>query len=535
MHRPVNPLHVVGVPVPIDPNEIIKRKNELVAERQDIEAVWADCFNVSFPLRGLGLNTPGMVDTRSQLAYAREKQAQIYDTTACNSARLLASSLLTGLTPSNSQWFTRTVPNATQEEAAWLEQASFITWRNIVNSNYNGVAFEGLLDCIHTGMFAMFIRQGEERPYDFEIWPLSNLYMASSTRSGIIDTIYYCYGLTASQAVSEFGEDAVDPLILEASLNRPNEVFEFINLISPRKVVDEFTLPIASITVCVRTKTIVKDSGYHEMPVVVPRLMTLPNSVYTHGLMYEALPTIRSLNKLTEFVLGSADMAVAGMWGAVDDGVLNPRTVTVGARKIISVADKNSLFPLTPQSNFQIAQWMIETMQADIRKILMSDQLVQANGPAMTATEVVERVNMTRRMLGPNYERLQDEFLRPLVERCFNIAWRAGAFPDPPKSLMGKLASVQYLSPLARAQQAEELQAMERYEQSLGMMMQLGHMEVGDNYDWDGSARRKAGLNNVPVVLTLSPQAVQQVRQAKQQAMQQQQMQAQAQAQAGGM
>ena len=144
----------------------------------------------------------------------------------------------------------------------------------------------------------------------------------------------------------------------------------------------------------------------------------------------------------------------------------------------------------------------------------------------MTATEVHARVGIVRQMLGPNYERMQSEFLRPLVNRCFGLAWRAGIFPDPPQSLMGRRTQLVYLSPLARAQQMEEIQAMERYEQSLGMMAQMGHPEVLDNYNWDGAARRKHNLLSVPANLQLLTEEVQQARQARAQQMQEQQMMA---------
>jgi hypothetical protein len=283
----------------------------------------------------------------------------------------------------------------------------------------------------------------------------------------------------------------------------------------------------------VRSKKVVKESGYEEMPVIMPRLMTLPNSVYSQGLIYEALPTIKSLNKLTECVLGSADMAVAGMWGAVDDGVLNPKTVKVGPRKIVTVAQRDSIFPLTPNSDFQVAQWMIQTMQTDIRRILLSDQLQAQDGQQMTATEVHVRVDLIRKMLGPNYERLQDEFLRPLVDRCFGIAWREGAFPEPPDSIKGRPSNVTYISPLARAQQMEEVQAMERYEQSMAMMAQMGHPEVLDNYAWDAVTRRKAELMNVPAIYSVPEQVVAQQRAARLKAQEEQQMKAMAAEQMG--
>lgn len=517
-----------------DAARILKRYDELKAERSPLEDIWKECYAVSYPLRGVGLYTNSLLDVKSGWSLAREQQARLYDTTVTNATRLLASSLLSGLTPANSQWFLKTVPNATQEERAWLEDASFVTWKNIHASNYSEVAFEGLLDAVVTGMFAIFVREGIDRPFEFQLWDLANLYATSSSRSGAVDTVYYRFSLTAAQALSEYG-DAAGAMVMEAASGRPDELFEYVNVIGPRLRVRELELPIASVTVCCRTREIVKESGYHEMPVIIPRLITLPNSPYSQGLVYEALPTAKTLNRLVETVLGSADMAVAGMWGAVDDGVLNPKAVKVGPRKIITVASRDSIFPLNPGSDFQVAQWMIQGLQTDIRKILLSDQLQAQDGPQMTATEIHVRVDMIRKMLGPNYERLQDEFLRRLVDRCFNILWRAGVFAQPPESLKGRMSNITYLSPLARAQQMEEVQAMERYEMSLSQMAQLGHPEALDNYNWDLVARRKAELMNVPAMFIVPEQAVAQQRQARAEQAQQQQMQQAAMAEMGNM
>jgi hypothetical protein len=68
---------------------------------------------------------------------------------------------------------------------------------------------------------------------------------------------------------------------------------------------------------------------------------------------------------------------------------------------------------------------MQDKLQAQIRKILMADQLQAQDGPAMTATEVHVRVNLIRQLLGPIYARLQAEYLQPLIERCFGLAYRA--------------------------------------------------------------------------------------------------------------
>jgi hypothetical protein len=88
--------------------------------------------------------------------------------------------------------------------------------------------------------------------------------------------------------------------------------------------------------------------------------------------------------------------------------------------------------PLLTGADFNVAFTAEERLQASIRKIMMADQQPQ-DGPAMTATEVHVRVALIRQLLGPVYGRFQAEYLQPLVERCFGIAFRAGVFLPPPR------------------------------------------------------------------------------------------------------
>ena len=65
-------------------------------------------------------------------------------------------------------------------------------------------------------------------------------------------------------------------------------------------------------------------------------------------------------------------------------------------------------------------------------------------------------------MLGPILERLQNEFLDPLIDRTFNQAVRANILPDIPASLDGAPLRVKYISTLAMAQRAVATQSIDR-------------------------------------------------------------------------
>jgi hypothetical protein len=117
----------------------------------------------------------------------------------------------------------------------------------------------------------------------------------------------------------------------------------------------------------------------------------------------------------------------------------------------------------------------------------MADQLQPQDGPAMTATEVHVRVGLIRQLLGPIYGRLQAEYLAPLAERCFGLAYRAGIFGEAPQSLGGRNLKVKYNNPLARAQKMEDVAAIERLNGNLTRWPTSGRSRPGAAARWTSS------------------------------------------------
>jgi hypothetical protein len=137
----------------------------------------------------------------------------------------------------------------------------------------------------------------------------------------------------------------------------------------------------------------------------------------------------------------------------------------------------------------------------------------------MTATEVHVRVGLIRQLLGPVYGRLQSEYLQPFVERCFGLAFRAGALGQPPQSLAGRQFHVRYISPLARAQRLEDVVAMDRLETGLltKAQTQPGLLDI---YDWEEADRLRAQYLGVPGKLMRSDDDIKMIRDARQEAAQ---------------
>ena len=504
---------------------IVNRLGQMVTARSRHESVWRDAFDFSFPARSDGFYGEQMDASTIQDRYAR-----LADSTAADAARTLVASIQGGMTPANTQWAANSVPDATDEEKSWLDEAATTQWKLIHASNFDSESVEAMTDIL-AGWFVLFIDEDRERGgYHFTWWPMSQCYLAQSRAGGLVDILYRKYSLRAEQAVNAFDQpgDNLSRKVIETAEKEPDAPVEFVHAIYPRKGkpagLMARNLPFASVHVECSSKHVVRESGFHEQPFAAPRWNIIPNTSYGIGPMSVVLPDVRTLNELKRMQLAAADLAVSGMWIAEDDGVLNPRTVKVGPRKIIVANSVDSMKPLLSGSQFDVAFTNEERLQSAIRKGLMADALPPVDAPTKTATEYHVRLAMLRQLLGPLFGRLQAEYLKVLWERSFGLAFRAGAFPPPPKSLQGKIATVQYLSPLARAQKLEEVTAIERLFVSAAQASQIA-LDAMDNIDTDEAIRITGDGLGVPNKVMRDKEAVAAMREerAKAQAKAQQQ------------
>lgn len=512
--------------------DIIKIFSQLQQERQTFEHVWQEAYQYTAPLRGRLLLNGDHQQPSSKL----RDHAMILDSTASDSVTLLASSIMSGITPSASQWFSFSTSGNVQlphDAKVWLEKANTKLMELIHNaSNYNAEVLEAFEDMAIVGMFGLYIKKADGGNFIFELWPLDSLYVVENPQTKMIDQVYRVYTLTCSEAVDEFGLENLPAELQNSYKNAPDDVkkHEFIHCIRPRKkgkrglAVD---MPIMSTYVYRKSGLVVKESGYEEFPVAVPRWSKIPGSAYAVGPAHKALPDIKTLNKVVHMMMTNAEMAIAGTFAAKMDGYLNPASIQIGPRKVIFMADTNNLKPLTTAGDFRIAFEEITRLQKQIKSVMMSDELEPISKNYASATEVATRSSLIRQILGPIFARMQSEFLEPFLTRCFNLALRDGSFGPLPESLDGITITPTYTSPMARAQRMEDVSSMDRFEMSIAQSAQL-NPGVLDIYDFDEAARTKAFLLGVPTNVLRSTQAVVKMRAeaqaaAEQQAMAQQQ------------
>lgn len=146
----------------------------------------------------------------------------------------------------------------------------------------------------------------------------------------------------------------------------------------------------------------------------------------------------------------------------------------------------------------------------------------------ITAVEIEQRKAESLIMLGPVFERLDNEGLKPIIERTFAIAARAGIFPPAPPGIAGKELTVKFTSMLALAQNAVQAASIQEV---LALAGNLAGVDptVMDNIDIDYAIESFSSLKSNNPRLIRSPEALAALRQnrAQQQQAAQQSEQAQ--------
>jgi hypothetical protein len=509
-----------------------KRWAELMAAKQLHVPVWDDCYRMTYPTRGSGLQTVILT-----AADAQQYKARIYDSTAPDSVKTGVATLMGAMVPANALWFGLDVGNESEEERRWLEDAAKFIWENIHASNFDAEACDAMIDEFVAGWFVLFLDEKPGGGFYFEAWPVGQCCIASSRSGGIVDTVYRKFSYSVSQCVAIYGLDNVSENTRSLYQNEKfDEEVCIVHAIEPRQLYDANSktaknMPFASIHIEEACGHTLRESGFHEFPCMVPRWMRLPGSAYATGPMSDALPDVMTLNEVKKWTLMGAETAIAPPMIAVDDGVLNPRNIKLGPRKVVIANSIDSIKPLITGAKVESGMLTVDDLRASIRKVLLADQLPPVEGPTKTAYEWSVRVQALRATLGPMFGRFQSEFLQALIERAFGLMYRANIrngftlVGRPPPSLSNRNFTIRYLSPLARAQKLGDVDAMDRYEATLVQEAAVDP-SVLDVYDMEEAARERGLLLGVPQKLVRDKRSTALVRKAKADAQQAQQEEA---------
>ncbi len=518
-----------------DSTRNLKNRFDAVAgQRTNVEVMWEECSNYVVPFRGEFFR-PGQDETEVDW-----RRRWIYDSTPVEAAQTLASSLNGSLTSPLTRWYDMKFRldelNEDKDAKEWIEECVGVMFDALRDSNFNLECDEAYLDLVGFGNTVVVEEidgtYEDFRGLDFKTVPIKECHFEEDYK-GRVKRFYREVMLTPVQLVDRFGLDGVPTHIRERAQKPDGATLKekaIFAIYERQEVIDamkagggpDTSKPLAPEARPYGFKWFMHDTaeqlgetgGYYEMPAYVVRWRKVSGSQWGHGPSHVAMGTILTLNELTDMILAAVEKAVDPATVAEDRGIMG--ALDLGARGLTIVRDIEKIKTLESQARYDVGHLEQQDMRDAIRRIFFVDQLELKDSPAMTATEVQVRYELMQRLLGPTLGRLQHDFLDPLLQRTFNILYRAGKFPQVPESVMNADAQmdVEYTGPIARAQKSELVAAIERFIASIAPMAEM-YPETRHLLKPLEAGREQAELLGVPAKLLNSDAEVQEALDAE--------------------
>lgn len=446
---------------------LLKRFEALSARRNSWNSLYSDLVDYLMPDRGpfVGEITPGT-----------DRSLRQFDSTPSDALTRMVSALHGMMANPSTKWFKPSlsgIPKEVKDNSEtqnWLGEVGEITLEAYGNSNHALQLHEHLYDVGGLGTGVLFQEEDEKRPgeVNFAAFPLSTCYIAEDAY-GRVDSLYRLFKHSARQAVQKW-PGRLSEKITKAAVKNPEEEYQFLHVVEEREKWDgryAATNPRARPWACYyveyEAKRLVVESGYHEIPFCAPRWTKASGEIYGRSQAITNIADIRMLNRVQESFITAVELATEPAYQApVGFFLYEPVRIPNYINYYRPGMSERGLEPLADGGQLPVTDAYIQRLQEKIETHFFVDIMMLREGPQMTATEVLQRLNERMQLLGPVLFRLQNELLKPMIMRTYGILRRAGKIPEMPAVLVPyeKNLIIEYTSPIARAQRMEETQSI---------------------------------------------------------------------------
>jgi len=447
----------------LNPKQIMEREAKAQARKDEWRSVYEDCYKFALPQRNLynGYYEGGVA--------GQNKMTNVFDSTAIHATQRFANRIQAGLFPPYKKWCRleagSSIPADRKADAqSALDAYTEIMFDTLRQTNFDLAMGEFLLD-LAVGTAVMMIMPGDEStPIRFTPVP-QYLVAFEEGPYGNIDNVFRKLRLKAEAIPQEYPDAQISQQLQDVIDRSPAKEIDLIDAV----IYDTDRAVFCYHVIWPQTQQELVYRTMRSNPFVVARYMKASGEIYGRGPLVTAIADIKTLNKTIELVLRNASIAVAGVYTAADDGILNPQNVQIKPGAIISVARNGgpqgpSLTPLARASDFNVSQIVINDLRMNIKKVLMDDTLPPDNMSARSATEIAERTRELATNLGSAFGRLINETMIPIVTRILYVMDNQGLI-DLPLRVNGQEVKVAPVSPLAQAQKLQEVNDAMQYAQ----------------------------------------------------------------------
>lgn len=489
--------------------DLIKRFDSLRSERTTIQTMWDAIERFVTPYRGRFF-----YDQRSEHSIDWYNSRDIYDSTAVMAHKNLAASIHGSITSPTLRWFDLRFRdeklNKNKQATNWMQAVSDAIHFELQDSNFDLEVQKAYQDLVGFGTAIITLEEGPGKGWgglNFTAVPLKEAFFECDHRDQV-SRFYRFMQMTPAQIIAQFGPTKVPEDIVKADEAGNMDKRDVLFCIYPRNNrVMKWGEKVASGRRPWEYCYMLKDSGeklgdeggYYEMPAFVPRWSTTSSSQWGNSPAMDALGDVLTLNQLVKDDLRARAKIIDPPWLAEERSIitdlnLDPATVTV-------VRSVNGIVPMVSGGSMQASDMAIDRLQSSIRNYFMTDRIdfPDLQAQPMTATEAQIRYERMQRYLGASLAHLRNDMLNPIVERAFNMLVRDGMVETPPEAVVanGGEYDIVYLGSLTRAQQTDEVAAIERTMMSAAQMAEV-FPEALDVIDSQAAVRQIGRKLNAP-------------------------------------
>lgn len=500
--------------------QLEKRIETMFNNRKTWESLWQTVYEYIAPERAL-FTQGGQAKDPSSIA------EHVYDSTAIDATERLTNLVISGLTPPWKKWF-RLVPgpNINDDEAEqirpMLDYVEDMVHNELRKSNFYQEMQPLITDRIvgGTGIISFWPPAGPGDGFQFKAIPLAECALEEDNQGNISAVARKVY--MSFRDIMRSWPDGPSQIWREQNENAPDDPKHEVQMICAKDAAGQWQYVIR----LAQDKQILKQDVKNYPVLYATRWSKIPGSPYGRGPGLRALADVRSLNKLKQLSLENAALAVSGVYTVVDDGVINPWTISITPGAMIPVfsnaPNERSIAPLESASNFDVSQWSMEYLRSSIQQIFLADQFGPLEKTPKSATEIRERTRIIAQELGATISRLQYEILTPIIQAIMQEMGNQDKIP-PEIQIDGENINAEFVSRLAQAQWAEEEQNLVEYSQIVAEFGQIDP-QAGLVLDIHSALREVGHLKGIPAKHFRTQQEIEQKMQQAAQA--QQEMQA---------
>ncbi len=442
------------------PQDLCKRVEQMFDDRRPWESYWDTAYRFMMPERATFFSDDNKTDPGSI-------GDEIFDSTAEDSAERLANLIVARLTPPWQQWFKLEPGDAVQDGQERknmlpaLELATKKILRRLADMNFYQELQPALLDRIvgGTGTLSLELGSNDSKgvPPRFRSRPLNQVAI-SEDAGGEIMEVALQYQLSLDQLERAY-PGKVPQEYKEKYGQNPGKCEHTVITHEIREVEGNYTRT----AVLKGAKTELYKATNPFATLLPTRWSKIPGTPYGRGPGLRALSDTRAVNKLKELSLRNAALEVGAPYTAVDDGILNPYTISLQPFEIIPVSSNDinnpSLRPLERPGNFDVSMLSVDELRNSIKAIFMQDQFGNAERTPRSAAEVMERTRVLSQDLGASVSRIQQEQIKPAIRAVVSLMVQDGELPEEMDELNEDLFKLSFTSYLAQGQWAEEAQS----------------------------------------------------------------------------